>query len=281
MIITCPECLTKFQLDETRIPEGGAKVRCSRCKYVFQLPKSEPAEQPPPPAEIQPGEPLEKPSARIPRKIEPWTPRKKSPRRVFPLLPLVITILILAGGGYGAWMLWEKFSDAEKPGSSFSTIKQFLGLRNEAEGSIALERVRGYFLEHTTFSKIFVIEGQAVNQWKEPRSFLKVKGTLQNAKGTIVEQRTVYCGNLLAEKDLKELSKEAIEKSLSSQFGISFSNVNVPPQKSVSFMIVFMDFAQKETEGKPAPDPSGKAGEASPEPSDFAVEVVSSQKGSK
>ena len=281
MIITCPECLTKFQLDETRVPEGGGKVRCSRCKHIFQVPKSEPAAEPPPPAEAPPEEPAGKPPEKIPRKIEPWTPRKKPPRNRFPLFPLAIAILILAGGGYGAWMLWGKSSEGEKSGGRFSTVKQFLGLRDETKGSIALERVRGYFLEHATFSRIFIIEGRAVNQWKEPRSFIKVKGTLQNAKGTIVEQRTVYCGNLLEEKDLKELPKEAIEKSLSSQFGISFSNVNVPPQKSVPFMIVFMDFAQKGTEGQPASAPSGKAGDASSAPSDFAVEVVSSQKGSK
>ncbi|WP_321369855.1 DUF3426 domain-containing protein [uncultured Desulfuromusa sp.] len=35
MIITCPECSTKFKLDSDRIPDGGAKVRCARCKHVF------------------------------------------------------------------------------------------------------------------------------------------------------------------------------------------------------------------------------------------------------
>jgi len=35
MIIVCPECSTKFNVDSDRIPEGGAKVRCARCKHVF------------------------------------------------------------------------------------------------------------------------------------------------------------------------------------------------------------------------------------------------------
>lgn len=35
MIVTCASCLTKFNLDESRIPAKGAKVRCSRCQYVF------------------------------------------------------------------------------------------------------------------------------------------------------------------------------------------------------------------------------------------------------
>lgn len=35
MIVTCASCLTKFHLDDARIPPKGAKVRCSRCKHVF------------------------------------------------------------------------------------------------------------------------------------------------------------------------------------------------------------------------------------------------------
>jgi predicted Zn finger-like uncharacterized protein len=35
MIVTCASCLTKFNLDESRIPAKGAKVRCSRCQHVF------------------------------------------------------------------------------------------------------------------------------------------------------------------------------------------------------------------------------------------------------
>lgn len=38
MIVTCEECSTSFQLDETRIPATGARVRCSRCKHAFFLP---------------------------------------------------------------------------------------------------------------------------------------------------------------------------------------------------------------------------------------------------
>jgi len=35
MIIVCPECSTRFNVNADRIPEGGAKVRCARCKHVF------------------------------------------------------------------------------------------------------------------------------------------------------------------------------------------------------------------------------------------------------
>lgn len=38
MIVTCEECSTSFELDESRIPATGARVRCSRCKHAFFLP---------------------------------------------------------------------------------------------------------------------------------------------------------------------------------------------------------------------------------------------------
>lgn len=37
MIVTCKECDTSFQLDDSRIPAKGIRVRCSRCKCAFFL----------------------------------------------------------------------------------------------------------------------------------------------------------------------------------------------------------------------------------------------------
>lgn len=54
MIVTCASCLTKFHLDDARIPPRGAKVRCSRCKHVFFITPSAEGGQ----KESQPLEPL-------------------------------------------------------------------------------------------------------------------------------------------------------------------------------------------------------------------------------
>jgi predicted Zn finger-like uncharacterized protein len=272
MIITCPECLTKFSLDDGRVPAGGAKVRCSKCQHVFQVRKA-PSRQPAPSVEIPPKE--------FSADFEELLQRKGPPGHRFPSLTLLIVVLILAGVGYGGFVIWQNSPDFWKAGISFSAFKHYFGLREETEGYISVEKLRGYYLEGTKFSKVFVIEGQAANHWKESRSFIKVKGILLDAKGRKVAEKVVYCGNILSEKDLKELPGETIEKSLASQFGISFSNVNIPPNKFVPFMIAFIDFLPGGPGDKPTAQPAGKPGEVLPEPSDFVVEVVSSQKGSK
>jgi predicted Zn finger-like uncharacterized protein len=37
VIVECSQCSTRFQLDESRVPAKGIKVRCSRCKHAFFL----------------------------------------------------------------------------------------------------------------------------------------------------------------------------------------------------------------------------------------------------
>ena len=46
MIIVCPECSTQFNIDSDRIPDGGAKVRCARCKHIFLAEKTLDLESP-------------------------------------------------------------------------------------------------------------------------------------------------------------------------------------------------------------------------------------------
>jgi len=58
MIVTCASCMTKFSLDESKIPAKGAKVRCSKCQHVFFVsPPTEPS--PEPPIEPKEEEPME------------------------------------------------------------------------------------------------------------------------------------------------------------------------------------------------------------------------------
>lgn len=42
MIIQCEQCRTKFKLDDSRVPDTGAKVRCAKCRNVFSVAKELP-----------------------------------------------------------------------------------------------------------------------------------------------------------------------------------------------------------------------------------------------
>lgn len=43
MIIQCEQCRTKFKLDDEKVTERGAKVRCAKCRHVFTVRRSETA----------------------------------------------------------------------------------------------------------------------------------------------------------------------------------------------------------------------------------------------
>jgi predicted Zn finger-like uncharacterized protein len=37
MIVQCPDCSTRYELDDSRVPPGRIRVRCARCRYVFPI----------------------------------------------------------------------------------------------------------------------------------------------------------------------------------------------------------------------------------------------------
>ena len=267
MIITCPQCGTRFELEAARIPEGGAKARCSRCRHIFELPR---------PVVSAPLNLSAESIAEVPKEKAPPS-KKLFQRRWF--LAGAAGVAVLAGAALLTRNIWSAF-DSKTAQNLMSTARHYVGLRADKEGTFALENVHGYYVENVHLNKIFVIEGQAVSRWKEPRSFLRIRGALLDGKGGIVSEKIIYGGNLLSEKDLKEMDGEAIGKSLSSQFGVSLTNVNIRPDQSVPFMIVFTELPASPRPGNTAGEPSGKPGEGLGL-ADFVVEVVGSQKGVK
>jgi predicted Zn finger-like uncharacterized protein len=75
MILTCPQCATRYQIEDSKFPAGGRNVRCAKCgKQWFQEPPAPEAEPgvtatgedippPPPPAQAAPAPPQPSPDA--------------------------------------------------------------------------------------------------------------------------------------------------------------------------------------------------------------------------
>ena len=86
-----------------------------------------------------------------------------------------------------------------------------------------------------------------------------VKGVLYSQGGKPVQEKTVYCGNILSESDLQTLDKATMHTRLRDRFGDKRSNFRIPSGKVIPFLIVFSDLPQDLGE--------------------FSVEVVSSASG--
>ncbi|MBP7065002.1 zinc-ribbon domain-containing protein, partial [Ferrovibrio sp.] len=47
MILSCPNCATRFSVDASIFRDGPVKVRCTVCRHIW---RQEPVAEPPPPA---------------------------------------------------------------------------------------------------------------------------------------------------------------------------------------------------------------------------------------
>lgn len=59
MILTCPQCATRYQVDGAKFPPTGRNVRCAKCGHVWH--QLGPVEEPDPDAEIEVHEPTAAP----------------------------------------------------------------------------------------------------------------------------------------------------------------------------------------------------------------------------
>jgi len=348
MIIICPECSTKFNINPDRIPAGGTRVRCARCRSVFAVEKS-PMEETPPEQPVlegvsettedshaeeaaaeefsyerfqeldekkeaedfsfgapddaiaaKAGMPLEEPeeddftfsepthetNTDIPK--EPETagddqfepsgisqsvaseaskaaakslsedqaseaeseqlyqhlPEKKSSpfgAAIRILLLLILAVLVAVG----------VFVYINGPDKLNETIQQLLGQQvsaPEQSGQITLANLEGKFLENQYVGEVFLIRGEAINNYPKARSAIQVKGIIFDQGGQPLLQKTVFCGNPISDSELKELPFAELEKMMGNQFGKDLSNMKVNAKQSIPFDIVFRDLPKNLSE---------------------------------
>lgn len=102
------------------------------------------------------------------------------------------------------------------------------------------EDVNSGLMGNTAGGVLTIVEGQIANNYDVPRKAIKVVGRLFNSNYELVQEKTVYAGNLLTEEELVTLSPEEIETRL---YG-SDSQATVAPKSNVPFMIVFSNMPE-------------------------------------
>jgi predicted Zn finger-like uncharacterized protein len=175
-----------------------------------------------------------------------------------------IVLLILVAGLAGVYFLAPQF---------LAPILEPLGLSQPKETpktsaadpkgnqKISPEDAKHFFRQNESEGQLLIITGLAKNQYDDPRSYIRLKGLLHDAKGKVLAEKMIYCGNILSEEQLMSLPMDEIDKALNVRDGENGANVNVPPGGSVQFMVVFSQIPNDLAE--------------------YAVEVFSSQSGQK
>ena len=212
----------KFSFGEVEDPALTAKSKPAASQQAKAAMESAPAEAP-----------QEYPEEELPPLS--LTSRKKS-GSLFPLIVILgAIVLIIALAGSGVYFIGgpKAFS---KVGLGF--LVEWYGDKGADDGSIALKSVTAAYTVNSTAGELFVVRGEAVNNFKKPRASIQIKVSLLGAGGVTLVTKSAFCGNSLSNEQLASLPLVKIEETMNNQFGDSLANLGLKPGGTIPFVVV-------------------------------------------
>lgn len=191
-----------------------------------------------------------------PRPLRPRSRKKKTGSNRRLLKYLFLTLLMVSA--------FLGFKNREQIQQKYKIyVGSFIEKQTQTEisGSISLVKLSASYVLNTQEGELFVIRGEALNEFKGLRSSVLVKGVIYDEKGVILQSQSAYCGNPLPDTNLKKLGFSEIRNRMSNELGDNLSNLNIAPGKGIPCTIVFKNAPKNVNE--------------------FTVEVVESKPGSQ
>lgn len=190
------------------------------------------------------------PKAPAPKPAEPKPAQAK--KRSFPVKAVALGVVgLLVAGGVGAAIFVPavnkpvmdvlagplgKVQAMLEPAKPEAAKPAPVNLSVTVSGGRPLDGGRG--------DKLYVVEGRVRNDYQTSRSFIKLRGTLTAADGTVISTREIFAGNLLNDEEIRGLDRVKIDGILNRSVGGGLQNFNVPPGNDIPFQIVFYDVDQ-------------------------------------
>jgi predicted Zn finger-like uncharacterized protein len=212
---------------------GGEEFSIKEEAAITEEPPSETAKEK---ETVVPVAPL-KPSAEEELPPLAISTRKKT-SSLFPVTVTTVALLVvIAVAGFGFYVYKEGPAAFDKLGLPF--LAKWIGMKSSALGSITVRNQQGAFMVNREAGEIFVVTGETLNSYKEPRASIQVKATILGPNGEALIQKTAYCGNTFSKEQLTTLPMDKIEEAMGNPFGDALANLSVPPGKSIPFTVVF------------------------------------------
>ncbi len=242
MILSCPECLTRFRIALDRLSLQGSKLRCSRCGHVFSAGPGEGEAESLQERQLQ--QSLQAESAIMEKPS--FNPEQKpgSHRKGTGYLWIVLVflgIIFLAGAGYYFYPQLRLFLPGqEKPREQGMEFKQ-KDLAPQAQDieDMLLQDVRQYMVQNENIGRLLVVEGRVQNNASQAKKMVRLKAALYDDQDRVLEEREFLCGNTVSLFQLQVMEIDELKSALQSKVGILTNNSNVAPGQSVEFMHIF------------------------------------------
>ncbi|MBI3786177.1 MAG: zinc-ribbon domain-containing protein [Deltaproteobacteria bacterium] len=217
-------------------------------------------ESPPPPA----------PRPTAPKRPAAIAPKASPSRRTLPVRPrlsaadmdrgkvrAILTFLMLTvlayGGLTGTLLASPDLTDRFVQGIPF--IGTTLGGDRLMSRKVSLSDLSGSYQRIKDNKLVFVITGKAFNSAPVALQSVQIAGKLFDNTGQMLDQKTIYCGNVISAKVLKDLTPQMLSILQTLNPPRQF---NIEPGGSSTFVIVFME------------PPAGAV--------DFSVQVITAQR---
>lgn len=226
MEITCPQCSSRFNLPD-KLAKPGAKLRCTVCKSVFQLPGGKNNDN-----NIASGS-VDGPRKEDKELLPPMSGKKKGGKVKLWVIVAILLLLSAAGGG-----VWYYFSHGVPFLSGGDTAAKEEDVAKKVE-LLTMRNVRQYNLLNDKIGKVFVIEGKVVNEFPEPKELIELEGAIYDKNKKPLAVKRQLAGTQLSLFQLQVLSEKEMQSFLNNKMEILANNTNVPPGGEVPFMILF------------------------------------------
>jgi predicted Zn finger-like uncharacterized protein len=161
-------------------------------------------------------------------------------RRPRPFLLAVVILTCVTGGVLAALTLFNPLKTGFRiPYSDIVIGEEESAPKDVGNLKIALLNVKQSFENNDEAGLLFVVKGDARNDYSGNRSRIRIKGVVYDDAGNIIKSKSVYGGNVLTKTELEGLAVALMTEKLSNPSGMNESNVNVPPGRTIPFMVVF------------------------------------------
>jgi predicted Zn finger-like uncharacterized protein len=284
LIIQCERCETKYNFDESTIEGEGFWVRCTRCENVF-FQENPSADIPSPPVdlvepeeeedeqilddlsviidEIQKGgegeisekiEDIYAPEERDEPPEEKITLKKKKVLWSPPELVAYLIVVILVVGGVYMWLFPDFRMRVVDGIKTLPVFERIVGTDEESQGvdveksAVEITDIEEKYIENWVIGNLLVVEGIAVNNNDYSVSKIRVRGKVLNGSGDSIMEVESYCGTIISDEELSNLTEIEIRQELSNPYGSGFPNKDIPYGGKIPFMLVFTNPAEGASE---------------------------------